>query len=172
MNHIAGIARRFADDPGSGPCLFDAYPKPFVGHPVLMTEDVFHPDASSGTGAVGCLFLFIWLPVSLPFVVNPAQVSPLFLEIRLSLLRAAGLIGLDGATTVLLVEQLIEGVKQLFHQSMTSQLLPEPPECLGIGCAIFQRQPAPETAGTRGNPAPEIRSGRQKGCTVFAAPAS
>jgi len=105
---------------------FGAYPKPSAGHHVLMAEDMFYPGAGSGTGPVGLLFLFVQLPVSVPFVMNPTRVS-LFLELRFSFLRAVGRVGPYGATTVLLVEQFVEHLavvdRRIGHRITPDQLV-------------------------------------------------
>ena len=217
-----------------GPRLaLGSYSKATTAEHVLVAKHLFHPSASPGAGAVGCLLLFVQLP-ALVYRIP---------ELRFPLLRAVGRIGPDGTPTVLFVEQfieypavedcrvgyrmasdplvflvdvevvlvtvmalavflgpagikillallvqlcfpffghlalldvlallapitiprhvhqtgiddlaapgqaacqpqlLIEGIKQLFHQSMTGQLFPEQPEGLGIGYAIFRLKP-------------------------------
>jgi len=217
-----------------GPRLaLGSYSKATTAEHVLVAKHLFHPSASPGAGAVGCLLLFVQLP-ALVYRIP---------ELRFPLLRAVGRIGPDGTPTVLFVEQfieypavedcrvgyrmasdplvflvdvevvlvtvmalavflgpagikillallvqlcfpffghlalldvrvllapvtvprhvhqagiddlptfgqksgqpqlLIEGIKQLFHHSMTGQLFPEQPEGLGVGYAIFRRKP-------------------------------
>lgn len=85
----------------------DPDPEPASMEHMLVTKDVFHPSPNLGTGTVGPLFLWVQLPVSVSFMVDPAPVS-FFLEFRLPLLRATGRAGPDGTATVLLVEHFVK----------------------------------------------------------------